>query len=75
MLGLRRNSSKSSSISPADWNLSTGFFSMARMVICSRPLGMEGFSSRGMTGLACSCISATETALSATKGSLPVSIS
>ena len=75
MLGFRRNRSMSSSISPADWNRSTGFFSMAFMVICSSPLGMEGFSSLGMTGLACSCISATDTALSAIKGSLPVSIS
>ena len=75
MLGLRRKASMSSSISPADWNRSTGFFSIARMVICSSPLGMEGFTSRGMAGLACSCIRATDTALSAVKGSFPVSIS
>ncbi len=48
---------------------------MARMVICSRPRGRLGLSSLGMTGFACSCIRATDTALSATKGRRPVVIS
>ena len=38
-------------------------------------MGIEGFTSRGRLGVDWSCIRATETALSPSKGSLPVSIS
>ena len=48
---------------------------MAFMVISSRASGTSGFTSRGARGMEDRCCSATETALSPSKGRRPVSIS
>jgi len=48
---------------------------MAVRMICSMPMGMSGFSSRGGRGCSLTCFIATETGLSARKGFLPVVIS
>ena len=65
----------SSSISAAEGKRCAGFFSIACIVISSRPFGIEGLMRVGGVGSACICMIATETALSATNGSWPVSIS
>ncbi len=48
---------------------------MARRMICSRPWGMWELTERGGAGSSLTCISATETGVSAVKGSWPVAIS
>jgi len=66
---------KSEIISSEAEYLLAGFFCIALKVICSSPSGISGFISLRGLGLACICIIATETALSASNGSRPVSIS
>ena len=66
---------KSANISVADWYLSVGSFFIAFKTISFTAVGISGFSSIGVTGSSCICFNATETGVSASKGTFPVSIS
>ena len=66
---------KSFSISVADWYLKLISFSIAFIIILFIAKGIEGFSLIGSTGFSCICFRAIDTGVSASNGTLPVSIS
>ena len=59
----------------AVWYLAIGSFCIAFKIISFTAFGMFGFISIGGTGSSCMCFNATETDVSASKGTFPVSIS
>ena len=61
--------------SAADWYLSAGSLAIALSTIWLSAYGMPGTSSDGSRGTSFTCLSATVTALSPLKGTVPVSIS
>ena len=66
---------KSTNISEAVWYLSVVSFCNALIIILLTAIGKFGFNSIGSTGSSCICFKATDTGVSASKGTLPVTIS
>ena len=75
MLGFSLKRSMSASIWAADGYLCAGSLAIARQVMSARPAGISGFSWVSGCGVSWICFIATDTMLSASKGSRPLSIS
>ena len=73
--GVFNASLKSVSISVAVLYLSNGSLDIAFIIILFTLIGNVGFIFIGSTGCSCICFNATETGVSASKGTLPVTIS
>ena len=66
---------KSFNSSVAELYLNDTSFCIAFIIILLTAYGIEGFSFIGSTGFSCMCFNAIETGVSASKGTLPVTIS
>ena len=66
---------KSCNISVAVWYLKVVSFCKAFIIILFTAIGTFGFTSIGSLGFSCICFKATDTGVSASNGTLPVTIS
>ena len=66
---------KSTNISVADWYLNVVSFCNALIIILFTAIGTFLFTSIGSTGFSCICFNATDTGVSASNGTFPVTIS
>ena len=73
--GFFKTASKLAFISVAELYLKAGSFCIAFMIIWLTLCGTLGLISDGGSGSCCMCISATETGVSASNGTFPVTIS